>query len=67
MADTRSQVGGGEKGRGLDRGRRGAQEAVDLRPIRRVLIISFVLAVLIQVSGINTIIDYAPLVLKSAG
>jgi hypothetical protein len=40
---------------------------VDLRPIRRVLIISFVLAVLIQVSGINTIIDYAPLVLKSAG
>jgi len=44
-----------------------AQEAVDLRPIRRVLIISFVLAVLIQVSGINTIIDYAPLVLKSAG
>jgi SP family arabinose:H+ symporter-like MFS transporter len=37
------------------------------RVLRRVIAISFVLAILIQVSGINTIIDYAPLVLKSAG
>jgi SP family arabinose:H+ symporter-like MFS transporter len=36
-------------------------------PIRRIVLISFALAVLIQVSGINTIIDYAPLVLRSAG
>ena len=35
--------------------------------LRRVLIISFCLAILIHVSGINTIIDYAPLILKSAG
>lgn len=34
---------------------------------RRVLMISFVLAILVHVSGIDTIIDYAPLVLKSAG
>lgn len=40
---------------------------MDIKPIRRVLIISFVLAILVQVSGINTIIDYAPLVLRSAG
>ena len=31
------------------------------------MLISFALAVLVQVSGINTIIDYAPLVLRSAG
>jgi sugar porter (SP) family MFS transporter len=37
------------------------------KSLRRVLAISFVLAVLIHVSGINTIIDYAPLILKSAG
>ena len=35
--------------------------------IRRILIVSFVLAILVQVSGINTIIDYAPLVLRTAG
>jgi len=44
-----------------------ASEHLDIKPIRRVLIISFVLAILVQVSGINTIIDYAPLVLRSAG
>jgi SP family arabinose:H+ symporter-like MFS transporter len=38
-----------------------------LRRYRRVLFISFILAILIHVSGIDTIIDYAPLVLKSAG
>ena len=44
-----------------------ASEHLDIKPISRVLIISFVLAILVQVSGINTIIDYAPLVLRSAG
>ncbi|MGA8595814.1 MAG: sugar porter family MFS transporter [Bryobacteraceae bacterium] len=39
-----------------------------LRPgIRRPLLVGFCLAILIQVSGINTIIDYAPAILKSAG
>lgn len=37
------------------------------RVMRRVLAVSFVLAILVQVSGINTVIDYAPLVFKSAG
>jgi MFS transporter, SP family, arabinose:H+ symporter len=35
--------------------------------LRRILVISFVLSILIHVSGIDTIIDYAPLLLKSAG
>jgi MFS transporter, SP family, arabinose:H+ symporter len=39
-----------------------------LRPgVRRALIVSAALAVLVQVSGINTIIDYAPAVFQSAG
>jgi len=42
-------------------------ESLDSRMIRRILLISFALAILVQVSGINTIIDYAPLVLRSAG
>jgi MFS transporter, SP family, arabinose:H+ symporter len=38
------------------------------RPLnRRVVVIGFILAVLVQVSGINTIIDYAPKILLSAG
>jgi SP family arabinose:H+ symporter-like MFS transporter len=41
--------------------------ANDRRALRRVLAISFVLAVLIHVSGIDSIIDYAPLLLKAAG
>ncbi len=44
-----------------------SSKSPETRPIRRVLAISFVLAVLIHVSGIDTIIDYAPLLLKSAG
>jgi sugar porter (SP) family MFS transporter len=44
----------------------GAQPA-NTRTFRKVLAISFVLAILVHVSGIDTIIDYAPLVLKSAG
>lgn len=39
-----------------------------LRPgIRRAVVIGFLLAILVQVSGINTIIDYAPAILRSAG
>ena len=39
-----------------------------LRPgIRRAVVVGFCLAILIHVSGINTIIDYAPAILKSAG
>lgn len=34
---------------------------------RKVLIVGFVLAVLVQVSGINTIVDYAPKILLAAG
>ncbi len=39
----------------------------DMRRLRRALIVSFFLGMLIQISGINTIIDYAPLVFRSAG
>lgn len=35
--------------------------------IRRAVVVGFCLAILVQVSGINTIIDYAPAILKSAG
>jgi MFS transporter, SP family, arabinose:H+ symporter len=35
--------------------------------LRRVLAVSFILAILVQVSGINAIIDYIPLILKSVG
>jgi MFS transporter, SP family, arabinose:H+ symporter len=39
-----------------------------LRPgIRRAVLVGFGLAILVQVSGVNTIIDYAPAILKSAG
>ncbi len=39
-----------------------------LRPgVRRALAVSVVLAILIHVSGINTIIDYAPAIFQSAG
>ena len=39
-----------------------------LRPgIRRAVFVGFCLAVLIHVSGINTIIDYAPAIFRSAG
>ena len=39
-----------------------------LRPeLRKPLLVGFGLAVLVQISGINTIIDYAPIILKSAG
>jgi SP family arabinose:H+ symporter-like MFS transporter len=35
--------------------------------IRRAVLAGFVLAILVHVSGINTIIDYAPTILRSAG
>ncbi len=35
--------------------------------IRRAVVVGFFLAILIHVSGINTIIDYAPTIFKSAG
>jgi MFS transporter, SP family, arabinose:H+ symporter len=35
--------------------------------VRRALLVGFVLAVLVQVSGINAIIDYAPRILQTAG
>jgi sugar porter (SP) family MFS transporter len=39
-----------------------------LRPgIRRAVVVGFALAILVHVSGINTIIDYAPTILRSAG
>lgn len=48
-------------------GKRGSWNEV-LRPgMRRALVVSFFLAVLIHVSGVNTIIDYAPAILKAAG
>lgn len=37
------------------------------RTFRRVLLFSVVLAILVQASGINLIIDYAPIVLKATG
>jgi sugar porter (SP) family MFS transporter len=39
-----------------------------LRPgIRRAVLAGFVLGILVHVSGVNTIIDYAPAILRSAG
>jgi sugar porter (SP) family MFS transporter len=35
--------------------------------VRRVMLVGFILAVLVQVSGINTIVDYAPKILLAAG
>jgi SP family arabinose:H+ symporter-like MFS transporter len=35
--------------------------------IRRAVAVGFVLAILVQVSGINTVIDYTPKILESAG
>jgi SP family arabinose:H+ symporter-like MFS transporter len=35
--------------------------------IRRALMVGFVLAILVHFSGINTIIDYAPIIFQSAG
>ncbi len=48
------------------------EEAASLRDLllpryRRVLLVGVVLAILVQISGINTVIDYAPIILRSAG
>jgi sugar porter (SP) family MFS transporter len=36
-------------------------------PVRKVLLVGFILAVLVQISGINTIVDYAPKIFLAAG
>jgi SP family arabinose:H+ symporter-like MFS transporter len=36
-------------------------------PARKVIVVGFILAVLVQISGINTIVDYAPKIFLAAG
>jgi len=48
-------------------GKRAAWADLTAVGTRRAIAVSFVLAVLIQVSGINTIVDYAPRIFQSAG
>ncbi len=57
ISEIRASIHSGEKTwRGL------------LRPgVRRALVAGFCLAILVQVSGINTIVDYAPAIFQSAG
>jgi len=48
------------------------EETASLRDLllprnRRVMLVGIALAILVQVSGINTIIDYAPIILRSTG
>jgi len=51
---------------GLNQGRHTWREL--LQPgIRRAVLVGFGLAILVQVSGINTIIDYAPAIFRSTG
>jgi sugar porter (SP) family MFS transporter len=45
----------------------GLPDPADRRALRRVLAVSFVLAILVQATGMTVILDYTPLVLKSAG
>jgi SP family arabinose:H+ symporter-like MFS transporter len=48
--------------------KRVGESASTQRPgVRRALYVAFVLAILIHFSGINTIIDYAPIIFQSAG
>jgi SP family arabinose:H+ symporter-like MFS transporter len=51
---------------------KGYTDSVSLRELfkpssRKVLFAGFILAILVQISGINTIVDYAPKILLSAG
>lgn len=51
---------------------KGYSDTVSLRELfkpssRKVLFAGFILAILVQISGINTIVDYAPKILLSAG
>jgi SP family arabinose:H+ symporter-like MFS transporter len=51
---------------------KGDSDSVSLRELfkpssRKVLFAGFILAILVQISGINTIVDYAPKILLSAG
>ena len=45
----------------------GSQNFLRSSMLRRALLVGFVLAILIHVSGINTIIDYSPIIFRSAG
>jgi sugar porter (SP) family MFS transporter len=47
--------------------RRNAWRDLVLPGTRRAVVVGFFLAILIHVSGINTVIDYAPAIFKSAG
>ncbi len=71
-----SRIGGEELARAeieeIAESLREAKSSVKFRDLlksssRRVMIVGFFLAVLVQVSGINTVIDYAPKILMSAG
>ncbi len=44
-----------------------SQSLLRTRNLRRALLVGFILAILIHVSGINTIIDYSPAIFRSAG
>jgi SP family arabinose:H+ symporter-like MFS transporter len=44
-----------------------SRQSIYIAVPRRALIVGFVLAILVHVSGINTIIDYSPIIFKSAG
>ena len=58
MAEIRASLSGSRQGAWRDL----------LRPgIRRAVAVGFCLAILVHVSGINTIIDYAPAIFRSAG
>ena len=51
---------------------KGNSESVSLGELfkpsaRKVMVVGFLLAILVQISGINTIVDYAPKILLSAG
>ncbi len=48
-------------------GKRGSWRDLMQPGIRRAVGVGFALAILVQVSGINTIVDYAPIIFRSAG
>jgi len=50
-----------------DTGSGSALRILFTRPYRKVIILGLLLAVFVQISGINTVVDYAPKILISAG
>jgi len=50
-----------------DAGKGSALKMLFAPPYRKVIILGLLLAVLVQVSGINTVVDYAPKILMAAG